>query len=127
MLSGRPILIAEDQIFIALDLAQAIKDAGGEVVGPAASVAEALALLATTDVAAAILDVELVGADCSAVVEVLVTRRIPMIIQTGARLPPRLAARFPDLTVYAKPCASAKLVEQLEAMIDSEPSRHNTP
>ena len=119
MLNGAPVLVAEDQTFIALDLALAIEDAGGKVVGPAASVAEALDLLATTDVAAAILDVDLVGGDCSAVVEVLASRHIPTIVQTGLELPPALAARFPGLTVHNKPYSAATLIAQLEAMIDS--------
>jgi DNA-binding NtrC family response regulator len=118
VLSGTPILVAEDQIFIALDLALAIEDAGGEVIGPAASIAEALYLLATMTIAAAILDFELVDGDCSAVVEVLANRHIPTIIQTGAELPLGLNVRFPDLVVHSKPCATSKLVGQLEAMID---------
>ena len=38
MLGGSLVLIAEDQVFIALDLALAVEDAGGEVAGPVASV-----------------------------------------------------------------------------------------
>jgi CheY-like chemotaxis protein len=117
VLNGAPILVAEDQPFIALDLALAVEDAGGKVVGPAASVAEALDLLATMNVAAAILDVELVDGDCSAVVELLATRQIPTIIQTGAELPHGLAVRFPRLIVHTKPCAASRLVAQLAVMI----------
>jgi DNA-binding NtrC family response regulator len=114
-----PVLVAEDQIFIALDLALAIEDAGGTVVGPAASAAEALDLLATTTVRAAILDVNLIDGDCSAVVELLASRRIPTIVQTGLELPRALAARFPDLNVHTKPCRASSLVAQLEAMLEN--------
>ena len=51
--------------------ALAIEDAGGKVVGPTASCEEALALLGTAEVAAAILDVNLVDGDCSALVDVV--------------------------------------------------------
>ena len=47
MLNNVSVLVAEDQPFIALDLALAVEDAGGKIVGPAASGEEALALLAT--------------------------------------------------------------------------------
>ena len=47
MLTGSLVLVAEDQIFIALDLALAVEDAGGEVAGPVASVENALALIET--------------------------------------------------------------------------------
>ena len=116
-MSGAPVLVAEDQTFIALDLALAVEDAGGKVVGPAATVAEALELLAAVDVAGAILDVDLIGGDCSAVIEFLTSRRIPTIVQTGVELPPGLAARFPGLTVHLKPYRASELVAQLAAMI----------
>ena len=87
MLNHLSVLVAEDEPSIALDLALAVEDAGGKVVGPAASGEEALALLATGSVGAAILDVNLVDGDCSAVMEVLVGLDIPFIIHTAVGLP----------------------------------------
>lgn len=121
MLNHAPILIVEDEPFIALDLELAIEDAGGEVVGPAASVEEALALLDARPVAAAILDVNLVDGDISPVAEILIERGIPFILQTGVGLPPELA-RFPDLVVCIKPCVAAQLAVQLVAMISNRPN-----
>ena len=109
--------MAEDQSFIALDLALAIEDAGGQVVGPAASCKEAMALLATNTVVGAIMDVNLADGVCSAVVEALVGMGASVILQTGVGLPPDLAARFPNLIVHIKPCVAAKLVAQLEVLI----------
>jgi DNA-binding NtrC family response regulator len=123
VLSGAPVLVAEDQTYIALDLSLAIEDAGGTVVGPASSAAEALELLATSNVEAAILDVDLLDGDCSAVVEALASRGIPIIIQTGVDLPPALAARYPDLIVQKKPCMTSRLVAQLESVIVNGGSR----
>ena len=117
MLNRAYVLVAEDQPFIALDLALAIEDADGEVVGPVASVKEALALLATNAVDAAILDCDLVGGDCSPIVELLAVRGVPVIIQTGVGLPANLAGRFPHLVVHIKPCVAAKLIAQLGVMI----------
>ena len=117
MLNHASVLVAEDQPFIALDLALAIEDAGGEVVGPVASVREALELLATNAVAAAILDCNLVDGDCSSVVELLAARGIPVIIQTGIGLPANLVGRFPHMVVHIKPCVAAKLIAQLEGLI----------
>jgi len=111
------VLVAEDQPFIALDLALAVEDAGGKVVGPAASREEALAFLATGIVGAAILDVNLVDGDCSALVEVLVGLDVPFIVHTAVDLPPALATRFSGLVVQIKPCPAANLVAQLESLI----------
>ena len=117
MLNDALILVAEDEPFIALDVALAVEDAEGKVAGPVASVREALDLIEILPIAAAILDVNLVDGDISPVVERLVAAGIPIILQTGIGLPPKLAARFPGLQVNIKPCAAAALVAQLEALI----------
>ena len=117
MLNHLSVLVAEDQPFIALDLALAVEDADGEVVGPAASGEEALALLATGSVGTAILDVNLVDGDCSAVVEALVGLDIPFIVHTAVGLPAALAARFSGLVVQIKPCPAARLVARLEILL----------
>ncbi len=122
MLNNALVLIAEDESFIALDLALAIEDVGGTVVGPAATVEEALALINGQTVAGAILDVNLGAHDISPVAEILLNLKIPVILQTGVEVPPALAARFPDLIVHIKPCIAAKLVEQLGTLIASGPS-----
>lgn len=117
MLNRALILVAEDEPFIALDVALAVEDAGGEVAGPAASVREALALIESLPIVAAILDVNLADGDISPVAERLIIAGIPVILQTGIGLPPKLAARFPELQVNIKPCAAATLVSQLAALI----------
>ena len=119
MLNHRAVLIAEDEPFIALDLALAVEDAGGEVIGPAATAREALVLLAAHPVVAAILDVNLIGGDISPVVDYLVAQGVPMILQTGVGLPPDLAERYPHLIVRIKPTMAATLVAQLEMLIDA--------
>ena len=117
MLKLVSVLVAEDQTCIALDLALAVEDAGGKVVGPAASCEAAMTLLSTGIVGAAILDVDLVDGDCSALVEVLVDLRVPFIIHTAVDLPPALTTRFSGLVVQIKPCPPAILVARLESLI----------
>lgn len=55
MLRHLPILIVEDEPLIALSLALEIEDVEGIVVGPAATVSQALTILQTQAIAAAIL------------------------------------------------------------------------
>ena len=116
-MNGAPVLVAENEPFIALDLAYAIEDGGGEVVGPVASVREALALLETRSVSGAILDVNLADRDISPLAEILLSRGVPIIIQTGVGLPAELAARYPDLVVRIKPCLASNLVRELATLI----------
>jgi DNA-binding NtrC family response regulator len=117
VLNQASVLVAEDEPFIALNLALAIEDAGGVVAGPAGSVREAMALLESTPVSAAILDVNLADGDISPVLEALVERGTPLIIHTSVALPEALAARAPGVVVRIKPCLAPLLVAQLAALI----------
>ena len=123
LLNHASVLVVEDEPFIALDLALAIEDAGGKVVGPAASSKEALALVASGSVTGAILDLNLLDGDCSAVVERLAALGAPVILQTGGGLPPDLAKRFPDLVVQIKPCLAADVVARLAGLITDHENR----
>ena len=117
MLTGSLVLVAEDQIFIALDLALAVEDAGGEVAGPVASVENALALIETRPITAAILDSNLTDGDITSVATLLLDANIPIILQSGVGIPPELAVRFPDLVVFIKPYVAADLVSKLAVLI----------
>ena len=117
MLNHVSVLVAEDRPYISLDLALAVADAGGKVVGPAASCAEGMTFLSNEIMDAAILDVNLVDGDSSALMEVLVDLRVPFIVHTAVDLPPALATRFSGLVVQIKPCPAAILVERLESLI----------
>ena len=120
MLTGSLVLIAEDQIFIALDLALAVEDAGGEVAGPVTSVKDALVLFETRPITAAILDFNLTDGEITPVAMLLLDANIPTIIQSGVGIPPELAMRFPDLVVYIKPYVAADLVSKLASLIDEK-------
>lgn len=117
MLTGTLVLVAEDQVFIALDLALAVEDAGGEVAGPAASIKHALELIKTRPIAAAILDSNLTDGDITPVATLLIEAGIPIIIQSGVGLTPELAARYPHLVVRIKPYIAADLVAELAALV----------
>lgn len=117
VLNRSPILIVEDEPIIAMALAYAIREADGEVVGPAASVKKALTLLETHMVAGAIMDVNLTDGTVLPVVEHLMQRQVPLILQSGIGIPTALAALYPDLIVRIKPVVADVLVAELSALI----------
>jgi CheY-like chemotaxis protein len=83
-LSGRCILIVEDEYLIAVDLARSLEDLGVVVLGPAGSVADALALAASEPLLdAAVLDVNLGSEQVFPVADALLARGIPFIFATG--------------------------------------------
>ena len=120
MLNKISILVAEDQAFIALDVALAVEDACGKVIGPAASCEEAIALLAGAKIHGAIIDVNLLDRDCSDLVEVLVGLDVPFIVHTAVELPASLSERFSGLVVQIKPCPAPALVTRLAQLIASD-------
>jgi DNA-binding response OmpR family regulator len=117
MLNGTVVLIAEDQPFIALEIAYAVEDAGGIVVGPAASVRHALALINEQSIAAAILDFNLADGDATPILTLLSASNIPVIIQSGIGLMPELIAHFPSLVVFTKPNNADELIAKLGMLV----------
>jgi CheY-like chemotaxis protein len=116
LLNRTPILIVEDEPFIALELQALVEDAGGQVVGPVGSTDAALKLLQTCVVAAAILDVQLRDRDVTPVAEALVALGVPMVFQSAVGLPSHLQLRYPNAIVYRKPVSTERLLKTLAEM-----------
>jgi ActR/RegA family two-component response regulator len=118
MLHHQTVLIVEDEPLIAMTIAQAILDAEGEVVGPVATVTEALAILEMQAVAAAVLDAKLADRDVTPVAIVLSRAQVPFVVFTGTGLPAELAAILPHTPVVMKPATMdavlAVLAEQMK-------------
>lgn len=82
-LGGKRVLIVEDEMLLALDLEEGLRDAGCEVVGPAGSLRAALRLAENSEIDAAILDVNLAGERVFPVAHVLAERGIPFVFATA--------------------------------------------
>jgi len=113
MLGGLPILIVEDEALIALDLAAAVEEFDGRVIGPVATVAEALSLLEQGVVAAAVLDANLADRDVTPIALRLIEQVVPFVIHTGTGLPAELAAIDSDILVIQKPSRAASVITRL--------------
>jgi hypothetical protein len=120
MLRHAPILVAEDDPPLALEIQVAVEDASGEVVGPVGSSDLALEFLKSVVVAGAILEVLLADGDVTRVAEALVARRIPMVFQSELDLPPNLQQLCPDVPFYKRPAPPRLLVEKLAQLIRPE-------
>src|SRR4051812_26933871 len=80
MFANAPILIAEDNVYLALDLSNALEAMDGRVVGPVSTVSEALFLLDMQYIAAAIIDCTLADRDAAPLVWQLAERGVPFVI-----------------------------------------------
>lgn len=112
LLQGRHILLVEDEYFIADAMQRGLEDVGAHVVGPAASVDDALALLDEGPVNGVILDVNLDDEDVFPVAEVLTNRGIPFVFATGyntSDLPPK----WRHIARYERPVDPASIARVL--------------
>lgn len=83
-LTGKRVLVLEDEPLIGIVLADILENAGCVVLGPAYDVRQALTLLSTDKVDCAVLDVNLGSGQTSApVADALEERDIPFMFATG--------------------------------------------
>ncbi len=102
-LGHRRVLVVEDEVFVALDVAATVEDANGTVLGPVGTVRQAIDIINRNEIDAAILDVNLADGDVEAVLDRLKSRDVFVVIHTGGGLPARLADRYPEVPVFQKP------------------------
>jgi DNA-binding response OmpR family regulator len=111
------ILVVEDHGLIASEIEDAIRRNGGRVLGPAARVSEALALIEATPCDAALLDVRLEhGEIVYPVAERLRAKRIPFAFITGSDRDHD--ERYSDAPVLSKPFGEVELDRCLRMLID---------
>lgn len=84
-LKGHCLLVVEDEYLIAADLAASLESLGVEVIGPAASVREALSLVENNGgrLDGAVLDVNLHNERVYPVADLLTERGVPFVFATG--------------------------------------------
>jgi two-component SAPR family response regulator len=77
------VLIAEDEVLIAMDLSQRVRDYGPIVLGPVATVREGLRLMKSKMPDAAILDVNLSDGEVTPLARELMAAGIPTVLCTA--------------------------------------------
>lgn len=83
-LSGRRVLLVEDEALVAMLLETILEDMGCVPVGPASTVEDGLAMAAdATPLDAALLDVNVAGRQVFPIAEALKDRGVPFVFSTG--------------------------------------------
>ncbi len=120
MLSGRRILVAEDNDWIAEALIQTITDHGGIALGPAQTNVRALALIDDLP-DGAILDGNLLDGPTTPVARALCNRSVPLVVFTGLGRPADLQRSHPDIPVILKPAPYEVVVRAIAERIRGRP------
>ena len=113
-LAGKRILVVEDETMIALMAADMLVELGAVVVGPAATLAQAMALIEREAIDAALIDINLGGTRSESLVERLRHLDVPFVIASGYVLSPGGTDGAPRL---AKPYSKANLASALSAAV----------
>lgn len=119
-LDGVTVLVVEDEIIVALDLALALEDAGATVAGPLSRLDDAgldAAHAAPADVA--ILDVDVRGREVFPLARALLRRDVPVVFSTARRDLSAIRRRFPNAPILAKPRSSHALVHTVRDLVSA--------
>jgi CheY-like chemotaxis protein len=111
---GLRILVAEDEVFILMELEDMLHELGCEIVGPVGTIDAALAAIRDTDMDGALLDMSLHGERVTPVAEALLARGVRYLIATGYARDPGDEAAIRDAPRLTKPFD----LERLRAAMD---------
>jgi CheY-like chemotaxis protein len=114
--SGRRVLLVEDEMLVAWLLEQMLTDLGCAVVGPAASVNQALAMIDAEAIDAAVLDVNLNGKMSYPIADALAARGVPIVFSTGYSKD-RLLDGYRTFPVLQKPFHRSELGDTLAKVL----------
>ena len=112
-LDGLRVLVVEDEFLVAMEIELLLEDFGCAVVGPVASVDEALEAIREQKLDGAIVDLNLHGEYAYPVAEALRAREVPFVFvsgYTGLPDPPATLRKAPRLR---KPFAAAELSQAM--------------
>lgn len=116
-LSGRRLLIVEDDYFWAEELLRSLRSAGAIVLGPVGSIEAAITILeAEAAVDGAILDIDLRGQRAYAVADRLIERQVPFLFVTGYDLD-GIPGGYAAVPQFEKPVTVEAVRDALSALL----------
>jgi DNA-binding NtrC family response regulator len=115
-LSRLRVLVVEDEVMVSWALEDMLADMGYEVLGPAAWVDQALAIVSAETIDLAILDVNLNGKKSFPVADALIARGVPFVFSTGYNID-GIPDTYMVYPMMQKPYAAATLSVALENLI----------
>jgi DNA-binding response OmpR family regulator len=111
------ILVVEDEYLVAMEICRWLEEARYEVIGPAASVRQALSLLQGHTPSACVLDINLKGEFSFPVAEELKVLGVPFVVTSAYSLQLQPSGVLHDVTNLGKPTRQDQLLATLEQLL----------
>ena len=116
-LTGRRVLVIEDEYFLADDIARALRELGARVVGPVGELEEAMSLVdGDASIDGAVVDVNLRSDMVFPLARTLRARKVPFVFTTGYDRE-SIEAEFGDVRLWEKPLDIPAMARELAGMI----------
>ena len=110
------ILLAEDELLVAMDIEATLQGLGCEVIGPVATVAEVERLADCVGLDGAVLDVNLRGMRVFPALPRLLARGLPVLLSSGYEESSLFPDEFRHLPVLVKPYEASELAARLREL-----------
>ena len=122
-LTGRKVLVVEDDFLIADDFAAMLREAGAEVIGPAETLPQAMRLAQGCDVLdCGLLDIDLQGVAVFPLAGELKSAGIRILFLTGLGCD-AIPDEFSDVQCILKPTGAHRIIEKLTALFAALPEQ----
>ncbi len=117
--SGKKVLVIEDELLVAMGLEDTLSTLGCVVVGPVTTLEDAIALSPTVEADAAILDVNMRGQEIFPAARILAARGIPLIFCSGSVSCGPLPDGFAHMMQLPKPYTDRAVRDAVCALLAS--------
>lgn len=114
-LSGKRVLVVEDDYFLAVDAQRALQSVGAEVVGPFPHEADAMTAIEADGLRAALVDINLGEGPAFNTAKALRAAGVPFIFLTGYDQGV-IPAEFADVPRFEKPVELSKVIHAVAEM-----------
>ena len=114
--SGPRVLLVEDEIIVCWLLEEMIGELGYTVVGPAARISQALSIIESVAIDAAVLDLNLDGEPSYAIADALLERGIPFVFSTGYNKD-SVREGYRSVPLLQKPYHIAELADAIKKLL----------
>ena len=107
---GLRILLVEDDLLIALDMEDVLRDLGCEIVGPFGRLSDAIRAAVDVALDGAIIDLNLRGEMSFPLIDTLRAKSVPCLLCSGYADLPEIRSQLGGIPKLGKPCSHAALI-----------------